>query len=160
MSYQFAWGRSNRKILQYRHQNITHTGITSGGTWFPIHCFLYCCCEQWDICVELAPGSFYEFLIDGFYNDNCSNENDKLWIVFSSETPVILRCTLPCFLFHGRIRMYHAFWHSLVIGAPLVQSMYDEKVGRHILWRSGSVQKYCPLNCIYSSNKNNSFTDT
>ena len=90
-----------------------------------------------------------------FINNNCANENDKLWLVFSSQTPVNLRCTLPCFLFHGRIRMYHAFWHSLVVDVPLVQSMWDEKVGRHIVWRSDSMWKYCPLNCIYSSKKTN-----
>ena len=88
-----------------------------------------------------------------FINGNCANENDKLWLVFSSETPANLPCTLPCLLFHGRIRMYLAFWHTLVIGVSLIQSMWGEEVGRNIVRCSGSVWKIFPLNCIYSSKR-------
>ena len=33
--------------------------------------------------------------------------------------------------------------------------MCDKKVGRHIVRYSDSVWKYCPLNCVYSSEKAN-----
>ena len=132
------------------HRNTTHTGITYRGTWFVIHCFFHCCYKESDICESQPHALFMRFWQMVFINGNCANEKDKFWLVFSNETPVNLHCTLPCFLFNGRIRVQHAYWHTLVIGAPLVQSMWDKKVGRHIVRRSGSVWKYCPLNCIYS----------